>query len=105
MEQRISNLDASFSKQLSTEFSKMKEYVDLEMGKITRNMELLDKRVREIESTAVSQVRPAFDPEYTIVAINWREEPGEDIASKAERLVEIGLGLKDLKPRRVTRLQ
>jgi hypothetical protein len=77
----------------------------LEIGGATAKMEILEKRMSELEITSTHHNRVPFDCNYTVIYINWREETGEHLDTKVQNLVQNGLGLRGVRPKRVMRLK
>jgi BMFP domain-containing protein YqiC len=104
IDQKCENIYKKLDDRFTKEFGDMKEHVDLEIGKLTRKVEQLETRIGAMEEKEWNNSSNPFDPEVTIVAVNLNEEQGERLEEKISDLFHEGLGIRDIEPRRFTRL-
>jgi hypothetical protein len=105
IDQKFENLSDSLYDKMTKEFSEMKDHVDLEVGKLQRKIELLEVRVGSIEERDYVNRSNPFETEHTVVAINLKEEPGENIEEVVADLFNEGLGIRDIEPVQLLRLK
>jgi hypothetical protein len=90
---------------MDSEFRKLREYVEGEVSVLNKKIEKLEERVAGFEDISVSQQNETFSPDVSIVAINLPESANENLETKVNEMISIGLGLPEITAARVMRLK
>ena len=83
-----------------TEFTKLRDDVNIEMANIKDKMKSIYERLVALESCCSED----FPVPTTCVVMGLREEAGENIDDKCQQLLQKGMGLR-FKPQRCMRLK
>lgn len=104
LEDKIGNLEKRLDQKLTKEFKELRDYVDIEIGAVNSQISKLEQRINQLENAASQKHTEPFPCDLTVIAINWRQDPDENLDLKVQNLIQNGLGLPFIKPRRVMRL-
>jgi hypothetical protein len=105
VDQRITNFERNMKDWMSHELANFKANIGLDIEEMNKKIDMLEKKLENMEQIALHEEGEAFSPALTVVAINLQETRNENLKDKVTAMIEQGLGLNDIKPARVLRLE
>lgn len=92
----------SVTNTVANKIDSLKEDLYLELGRLESKVQKIEQRLTNLEER--HQKEEEFPVDKSIIVINMREEKDEDTEKKCTELIQTGLGLREMKPVRCTRL-
>ncbi len=101
VKEQIATMEANIKEEIKKSAEQLTNYVDLEVGRLTSQIEDVKTRVTTLEQNN----RPEFDPEVSIIMSKVPKQEGEDIQKIAEEIIHEGLRLPEVPVVRAMRLR
>ena len=95
------NLDKKLTT-LTNTVDNLRSDIFMELSRLNDKIKMVEERLEAVESAQPTQTE--YSTDTTVVVINFREQPGESIADQCQKMLNEGLGLRQIKPVRCTRL-
>lgn len=101
MDNQLIRLSDSIKQQIQDSINDIQRYVDVEVGRLTSQIEDITTRVSTLEAAQT----PDYDPEVSVIMSMVPQTDGEDIQKVAEDIIHEGLGIPEVPVVRAMRLR
>lgn len=101
IDNQMSILSRGIKQQIQDSINDIQKYVDMEVGRLSSQIEDITARVSTLEKAQT----PEYDPEVSVIMSMVPQHEGEDIQQTAEDIIHTGLNLPDVPVVRAMRLR